>query len=421
MLNNIQVQVNKVSKKNNISFVEKFIGPLSNVSDPNHYKEVYFFGSYIKEDRLVLYISILLSAIIGFFGLIFKLYMNYLTLSVLIIVLYIIGGLPYIFYKYMEGKIEESILNNYPYFLSYLSESLSSGMTLLDALNYVSSINLGYLNIFIRKLYNWIKWGIPFEKAFSLFNKYFEDISEIKMINYVILETYMGGGDISRVLKRLYDDLEGMRELEQLKRSYVSEQIMVLYVIYIVFIGLSISILSTLQPLITSQLMASTIKSSFNFFSYSIDYGWLKFVTALSIILIGISTAIIMGISESGKIISSVKHVAVNSFIGLLTIIIFILPVTVSFTLNIYPQNAYIYTPVNIQVYASADAQPISNAPLTITILGNGYHNQIYQIIQNGYYSTSITFNTTGQYIVTAMLKYDGKEYVKQEELNVSI
>ena len=421
MSTNLPTAIEKEKKVGTGSMIEKFIGYFSNVSDPIHYKQIYIFGKYIKENVFVLTLSIIFAAIIGIVGLIFKLYINYITLSILILVIYFIGGLPYLFYTYIDNKIKENILDNYPYFLSYLSESLASGMTLLDALNYVSSIDLGYLNIFIRKLYNWIRWGMPFEKAFSLYNKYFEDLSEIKMINYVILETYIGGGDISKVLKRLYEDLESIRELDKLKKSYVSQQIMVLYVIFIIYIGLSIAILQTLQPLINSQLMAASIHSSFNFFSYNIDYRWTKFITGISILLVGISSAIMMGISESGKLISSAKHLALTSFISLLSIIIFILPVSVNFTLNVYPQSAYIYTPVTIQVYASADAQPINNTLLTITIVGNNYYNRLHTIMQDGYYSTSIEFNTTGVYTITAMLYYDQKVYTQRQQINVTI
>jgi len=42
---------------------------------------------------------------------------------------------------------------------------------------------------------------MSFEKAFTLFNMYFEELPNIKMINYVILETYKGGGDIQRFKK----------------------------------------------------------------------------------------------------------------------------------------------------------------------------------------------------------------------------
>jgi archaellum biogenesis protein FlaJ (TadC family) len=413
-----EIDKESVRKK---TLLTQFITHFSNVSDPLHYKQVYIFGRYIKEEKLVLILSIIFSSIIGIFGIIFELYSNYISLSILILVIYMIGGLPYLFYKYIEDKINENILDNYPYFLSYLSESLASGMTLLDALNYVASIDLGYLNIFIRKLHSWIKWGMPFEKAFSLFNKYFEDLPSIKMINYVILETYIGGGDISKSLKRLYEDLESIRELEKLKRSYVSQQIIVLYAIYIIFIGLSIAILSTLQPLINSQLIAASLNSSFNFFSYSINYGWLKFITAISILLVGVSSAIVMGIAESSKIRSSVKHLAINSFIGLLSIIIFILPVSVNLTLNIYPQTAYVYSPVNIQIYASADAQPLSNIPITITIVGNNFSRQFYENLQNGYYSMSITFNNTGEYTIIAVMNYEGKVYTQKQKINIPI
>jgi len=415
---------NKYNKGvNQKGLIERFIDQIFNVKDPLHYKEINIFGSYVKEDRFVLYISVLFASIFGIFGIIFKLYENYVTLSILIIVIYIIGGVPYLFYKYIESKIYENISNNYTYFLSYLSESLASGMTLLDALAYLSSVDLGYLSILVKKLYNWIAWGMSFEKAFTLFNMYFEELQNIKMINYVILETYKGGGDISKVLKRLYNDLESVKELDGLKRAYVSQQIMVLYAIFVIFIGLSISILDTIKPLVTSQILASTVHTTFNFFSSSINYSWLKFITALSIILVGISASIIMGIAESGKIRSSVKHLAINNLIGLLSIVIFILPSIVSFNLQVFPTNAYVYTPINIQVYGYIDAQPITNSPLTIYVINSAgnYVYQNFQILQNGYYSQSIELNSTGTYIIEAILNYNGKRYIQKQNINVTI
>ena len=416
--------VNTYNKKvNQKGLIERFIDQIFNVKDPLHYKEINVFGSYVKEDRFILYISILFATIIGIFGIIFKLYQNYITFSILIIVIYLVGGVPYLFYKYIESKIYENISNNYTYFLSYLSESLSSGMTLLDALAYLSSIDLGYLSILVKKLYNWIAWGMPFEKAFTLFNMYFEELPNIKMINYVILETYKGGGDISKVLKRLYNDLESVKELDGLKRAYISQQILVLYAIFIIFVGLSISILDTIKPLIISQISVSTIHTAFNFFSSQINYSWLKFITSLSIIMVGISASIIMGIAESGKLRSSVKHLAINNLIGLLSIVIFILPSFVSFNLQVFPTNAYVYTPINIQVYGYIDTQPITNAPLTIYVINSAgnYVYQNFQILQNGYYSQSIELNSTGTYIVEAILNYNGKKYIQKQNINVTI
>ncbi|MCG2868007.1 MAG: type II secretion system F family protein [Candidatus Nanopusillus sp.] len=408
---------------NQKGLIERFIDQIFNIKDPLHYKEINVFGSYIKEDRFILYISILFASIIGIFGIIFKLYENYIALSILIIVIYLVGGVPYLFYKYIESKIYENISNNYTYFLSYLSESLSSGMTLLDALAYLSSIDLGYLSILVKKLYNWIAWGMPFEKAFTLFNMYFEELPNIKMINYVILETYKGGGDISKVLKRLYNDLESVKELDGLKRAYISQQILVLYAIFIIFVGLSISILDTIKPLIISQISVSTIHTAFNFFSSQINYSWLKFITSLSIIMVGISASIIMGIAESGKLRSSVKHLAINNLIGLLSIVIFVLPSFVSFNLQVFPTTAYVYTPINIQVYGYIDTQPITNAPLTIYVINSAgnYVYQNFQILQNGYYSQSIELNSTGTYIVEAILNYNGKKYIQKQSINVTI
>jgi archaellum biogenesis protein FlaJ (TadC family) len=296
-------------------------------------------------------------------------------------------------------------------------------MTLLDALAYLSSVDLGYLSILVKKLYNWIAWGMSFEKAFTLFNMYFDELPNIKMINYVILETYKGGGDISKVLKRLYNDLESVKELDGLKRAYISQQILVLYAIFIIFVGLSISILDTIKPLIISQISVSTIHTAFNFFSSQINYSWLKFITSLSIIMVGISASIIMGIAESGKLRSSVKHLAINNLIGLLSIVIFVLPSFVSFNLQVFPTTAYVYTPINIQVYGYIDAQPITNVPLTIYVINSAgnYVYQNFQILQNGYYSQSIELNSTDTYIVEAILNYNGKKYIQKQSINVTI
>jgi len=252
---------------------------------------------------------------------------------------------------------------------------------------------------------------------------YFDELPNIKMINYVILETYKGGGDISKVLKRLYNDLESVKELDGLKRAYVSQQILVLYAIFIIFVGLSISILSTIKPLIISQISVSTIHTAFNFFSSQINYSWLKFITSLSIIMVGISASIIMGIAESGKLRSSVKHLAITNLIGLLSIVIFVLPSFISFNLQVFPTTAYIYTPINIQVYGYIDAQPITNTPLTIYVINSAgsYVYQNFQILQNGYYSQSIELNSTGTYIVEAILNYNGKKYIQKQNINVTI
>ncbi|MGC9079272.1 MAG: type II secretion system F family protein [Nanopusillaceae archaeon] len=410
-------------QKKKKSFLD-ILGITLNINEPENYKKIKFGNTYIKEENVILLFSIIGALIILIIGLILKLYLNYVSLSILILVIYAVGAGPYIFYKYVNEKIRENILDNYPYFLSYLSDSLSSGMTLLDALYYVSNLDLGYLSNFVRKLYSWIKWGYPFEKAFSLFNMYFDDIPDIKGINNIILESYKGGGDLSKVLKRLYTDLQNLRDLEKLKKAYISQQTMVLYAIFLIFIGLMISILNSIQPLIASQFITSaSTKSTFSIFSYNINYQQLKFVTEISIIIIAISTSIIMGIAESGKILSSFKHIGITSFIAILSIIIFILPEQVSFTLNVYPNPAYAYSPVNIQIYATKDAIPISNVQIILNITGIdvNYSYVNNEILQNGYYSTSLRFTDPGQYLIIAQMDLNGQKYTAEQKLNITI
>ncbi|BBL45594.1 archaeal flagellar protein FlaJ [Nanobdella aerobiophila] len=418
----INLNYNRKMPSRSINLLYK-LGIIPDISDPENYKKIKFLGKEIKESRLILILSTIGSLLILTIGLLFRLYENYISLSILIIVVYLVGGAPYMAYKYMEDKINENIIDNYPYFLSQLSDSISSGLSIVDALNYTSNLDFGYLSRYVRKLYSWLKWGLPFEKAFTLFNLYFYDLPDIRRTNYVILESYIGGGDLSKSLKRIYTDLENSRDLDKLRKSYVSQQVMVLYSIYVIFIGLMISILNTIQPLINSQLIAATVKSSFSLFSSSINYGWLKFISGLSIILVGISVSITSGIAESGKFSTSMKHLAINVFIGLLAVIIFILPTKVNFTLDIYPTNAYIYNPITIQIYGSANSNPLNNVPVTLSIVGINTNYQSTQvfILNNGFYSYSTEFNQSGEYLVDAKMRYQGKLYNKDEYINVTI
>ncbi|MEM4959885.1 MAG: type II secretion system F family protein, partial [Nanopusillaceae archaeon] len=277
--------------------------------DPELYEKIVIFRYSIKYEKFILILSILLSTFILFLGILFQLHLNYTTLGILIIVVYAILAFPYMFYKVMDNNRKEKIVDEYISFLRSLSESLSSGMTLQQALKHLSEIGYSELGRFIRKLYVWISWGIDFKRAFEMFNSYFKDNKEIRRANNVILETYVAGGDLAKTIKSIANDIESIRELEKFRVSHLKQQVLVMYVVYIVFIGLLIGILQILRPLMVQ--FTGNIEG-FGIGFQTIDIGMMRNVLMIAIIMEALSIGIINGYIESNKFSASFKHFVIT-------------------------------------------------------------------------------------------------------------
>jgi len=393
----------------------KIFGKYNEVAeDPETYGKIRIFNKYIRYDRFILIISIIFSLIILVFGIIFKLYLDYTTLSALIVAVYSILAFPYMFYKAMEGNMKKRIEDEYISFLRDFAEALSSGMVLQQALKHVSEMGYPTLGKFIRKLYYWISWGVDFRKAFDMFNKYFEEFRNIKRANNVILETYISGGDLAKILKTLADDLESIKDLEKLRISYMSQQTLVMYVVYFVFIGMLIGVLYILRPMLVQFSQSGGFGISFG----SINFGMLKNILGVSIFMESLSIAIINGYIESNKISGSFKHLAITTFIALLVYVIFILPPSVTINLNL-PVLIYSGSEVNIGISAAVDMNPITTIA-KIEIMGPSTYIQNYVSIVDGKGSFKFVPQNSGEYTIRVSIEYGGRMYSETEKISVS-
>jgi len=383
------------------------------VEDPETYKKIRILDQYVRYDKFILIISVSLAAIILALGIAFQLYLSYITLSALIISVYSIAVLPYIFYKALEGNEKKKIEDEYISFLRDFSEALSSGMILHQALKHVSEIGYPALGKFIKKLYYWISWGIDFRKAFEMFNKYFEDFKNIRRTNYVILETYISGGDLTKILKSLADDLESIRDLEKLRVSYMRQQTLVMYVVFFVFIGMLIGILYMLKPMILQFSQTQGFGIGFG----KLDFGMLKSVLGVSIIMEAISIAIINGYIESNKISGSFKHLAITSFVAILVYVIFILPPSVMIDLTL-PIINYAGNEMDIGIKVSVDMRPI-NATAKLEIIGPSTYIPVYLNITDGIASFRFVPQNPGDYTIKVTVEYGGKKYTESRKITV--
>lgn len=383
--------------------------------DPELYEKIVIFRYSIKYEKFILILSIIFSTFILFLGILFQLHLNYTTLGILIIVVYSILAFPYMFYKVMDNNRKEKITDEYISFLRSLSESLSSGMTLQQALKHLSEIGYPELGKFIKKLYIWISWGIDFKRAFEMFNSYFKDNKEIRRANNVILETYVAGGDLAKTLKSIADDIESIRELEKFRVSHLKQQVLVMYVVYVVFIGLLIGILQILRPLIVQ--FTGNIEG-FGIGFQTIDIGMMRNVLMIAIIMEALSIGIINGYIESNKFSASFKHFVITLSIAIFSIVFFILPPLVTIDITVPVFNT-VNNVVEVKIKAYADMKPLENTYINININGPiSFTDRVFMYFGETVYH--FIPNAPGTYEITVSVNYLGRTYRESRRINVT-
>lgn len=373
--------------------------------------EVYIFHKKIKLSNIVIVSFVILSMLYIYINvfifqikIIYDLYrMVFVSLSIILI--------PSMIFNFIRKRYLDKILEIYPTFLRALAEATRSGLSLVSAFKILSKGDFGYLTPFIKKLSYWLSWGIPFEKAFKKFTSKLKESKDIVRINYVLLESYKAGGDIPKILETLASDLEEIQELEKEKAARINQQILILYIIFIIFAGILIIILKNLTPLIIRGVGAT------GFIQLgTIDLGYLKMISSLSLFSQAISISLIIGfgvLPEKGAIF---KHLPILFILAGIINSLFILPPTVSLT--VYATPVYTRVGEGITIYGdfTIDGKGISNIKVELYI---NNEKLVAYTDREGHYETEYIPTKRDTFEVKAIVEYMGKKYITTTEFYV--
>jgi len=167
----------------------------------------------------------------------------------------IVGGLtaivpPFLLF-YGRYKISKEIEEQFIFFITDLTQSIDSGMTLPMALKHSAKKDYRSMSRFVREINSKVEWGIPFEKALGIFaNKI--NSTPIKRSVSTIIETYKVGGKISDTLKAIGQSLVEISKIRKERSSSVQSQIVPSYLIFFVFIFILVILQTFLIPALTN-------------------------------------------------------------------------------------------------------------------------------------------------------------------------
>ncbi len=189
---------------------------------------------YAKE---VLIISLIGAAILGFIGVLSYLQAGPIPLDPIDWAM--IGSMaflgPFGIYVTHKQKQIQRIERRLPDFLRDVSEAGRFGMTLSEAIVVSAGGRYGELTPEIRKMAAQIQWGVPANKALSLFAERV-DTPLVNRVVAIITKANQAGGNVADVLTMVSQDTKEIHQSEDEQRIAMTSYLAVIYISFAVFI-----------------------------------------------------------------------------------------------------------------------------------------------------------------------------------------
>ncbi|HLC67650.1 MAG TPA: type II secretion system F family protein [archaeon] len=172
---------------------------------------------------------------------------NMILLSMLLLVV------PYSAYKFIRLKRIKSYEDELPNFLRDMSESVRADLSLIQAIHAGARSDYGMLTQEVQKMSNQLSWNVPLEKVLRNFAERVSDSKTVVRSIMIIEQSGKSGGNIEDTLEALASNIESIRETQQEKSVLLNQQVMMMYAIFFIFLGITITLIKFLIPLLQSQ------------------------------------------------------------------------------------------------------------------------------------------------------------------------
>ena len=312
--------------------------------------------------------KIMLAVSGGVTGLILLLYGFNLSQALPLMPMGLLSGLaPYFIARYLKFTKLKAMEESFPEFLRALSESQKSGITFPQAIVNASKIDYGPLSGEIKKMSYQISWGIPLPKVLDKFSKRMKESEFLKRSIAIILEAYRSGGDVAEVMESVAESARMVKELEAERKSKFSQQLLIMYAIYIIFIVIIIALNKILLPMFS--LSASQDTGGMAFSMGTIDPAFYRTIFLHMILIQAVFAGLIAGQVGEGSIIAGIKHSGIMLVIGTIAFILFLptqsMLISVDTPYDVFPPGS-IYTLEGFVL--KSDKTPLSEVDVELSV-----------------------------------------------------
>lgn len=163
---------------------------------------------------------------------------------------------PYSVYKFLEFKKIKSFEKEFPSFLRDMAESQRAGLTLLQSMQSASKSEYGLLTQEVRKMEKQLSWNVPLEKVLRSFSLRMAASKLITRSVAIIDQANKSGGNVEETMEALADNIEALKDVQEEKSVLLNQQVIMMYAIFFIFLGITIALIKFLVPLLQNQSFA---------------------------------------------------------------------------------------------------------------------------------------------------------------------
>lgn len=156
---------------------------------------------------------------------------------------------PLLYARYKRFREFKEMEEKFPNFLRDLVEAVRAGLPLHKAVINASKINYGSLSSEVVKMANQLSWGMPIDKVLSQFSQRVKASKRLSSGIQIILRSYLSGGEVVSTMDSVADAHMTLVEAEKEKRSSLSQYVVVMYAISIIFIIIVVSVNKLMVPI----------------------------------------------------------------------------------------------------------------------------------------------------------------------------
>jgi len=362
-----------------------------------------------KKDTLIIVWSGVIAVaqlVIGLFLTNFELiYVGYFGVAALMIIIF-----PYSLIVYLRVRKAKMMEEYFPSFLRDIAEAKRAGMTIPNAIALSAQTDYGPLTKEIKRMNNLLSWGVPFPETIKLLQKRVKYSTYIKRGLAILLESYYTGGRIEDAMDAVAESTRLLKEVEKDRESVLQQQLIIVYLIHFIFVGILVALYKILIPLLTFQGggSASLITSFGGGQSPPLDFYKLLFFLTMTIQ--SFSNGLVAGVTKEGSLAAGTKHAGIMISTALLAFAIFIFPKT--YAINVMSSKTEVTTNELVEFFGSVtlENEPISNVEVTVNF--GGVADSTYTD-EYGDFSIKIRAPTVeGNYIARVSSTYEGFEAV---------
>ncbi len=232
-----------------------------------------------------------------------------------------IGAAPYLFYQYFDYTRTKAIEDKFPDFLRSLAEAQRSGITLIDAIHQARDVDYGALTPEILKMSSQLSWGVPFPKVMRMFEDRMSRSEFIKRTVTVVMEAFESGGDIAEAMSSVASNAVLVKDLEAERQNKLAQQVLVMYVIFFIFLGMVIVLQKILGPLFTMNLSGGgggLFGGATGVGSVSQQFGpsYYRKMFFSMVVIQGVFNGLLAGQLGEGRVVAGIKHAAIMLITG---------------------------------------------------------------------------------------------------------